>query len=163
MYYSKQKNAFFASEFRSDYEAAGSWPDDAVEIGRERHAELITAQSSGGTIQPGADGFPIAVMPLPLTAEQIREYVLKEIREQRAPIMTILDGIAGRAMRQGDAELAAAADDAGQALRDITTDPEFLAAETAEDMKAAILSRYRAIAEAAPVEVRTAFREVIGS
>jgi hypothetical protein len=162
MFYSKTTSGFYPADLREAYEAAGTWPADAMEIGSEKHAELIEAQNTGAQIKADANGMPVAVMPAPPTVEQIRESALIEIRAQRAPIMSVLDGIAGRAARSGDTALAAAADSANQALRDITADPAFLAAQTLVDMNAAILARYRAIADVAPVDVRTALREVIG-
>lgn len=38
-------------------------PKDAIDIGAERHAELMAAQAQGKTIIPGPDGAPITVDP----------------------------------------------------------------------------------------------------
>lgn len=93
---------------------------------------------------------------------QLLESALAEIRAQRAPILDALAGIAGRADRSGDTATAQAADMAAQALLDITVLPAFLAAQTYDDMKAAIMSRYGEISAAAPSSVQTVFREVMG-
>jgi len=105
--------------------------------------------------------FVISKIPGP-TPEQIRADALAEVRAQRAPMLDALDGIANRAFRAGDMETSEAADVAANALLDITVWPAFLSAQTYEDMKAAIMARYRQIAAAAPESVQVVFKEVFG-
>ena len=92
--------------------------------------------------------------------EEIRRVALLRIKAQRAPILDALAGIGFDAMVGGDQATVQAAADARTALKDITILPAFLAAETYDDMKAAIMARYKEIAAAAPAAVRNAFREV---
>lgn len=53
MYYSKQTGGFYSREIHGD-----NIPPDAVEISLERWQQLLSAQSTGQTIQPGANGVP---------------------------------------------------------------------------------------------------------
>ena len=53
MYYSKQTGGFYSHEIHGD-----NIPHDAVEISLERWQQLLSAQSTGQTIQPGANGVP---------------------------------------------------------------------------------------------------------
>ncbi len=93
---------------------------------------------------------------------EARNRALAAIRAQRSPMLDTLSGIAGRATRRGDVATTEAADAAYDALLDITATPAFLAAETYDDMKAAIMNRYREIAESAPEVVQKVFVEVLG-
>lgn len=66
MYYSKKTGGFYMAEVHGD-----SIPADAVEITRERHAELMDGQGRGLVIAPGRGGFPELQEPAPLTLEQV--------------------------------------------------------------------------------------------
>lgn len=55
-----------------------SIPADAVEITEVQHAQLLSDQSAGATIQPDENGFPVAVFPPPPNlAEQITALCLQ--------------------------------------------------------------------------------------
>lgn len=66
-FYSKTTGGFYAADMRGDYEAAGSWPADSIEITAEQYAALLDSQASGATIRPDGNGLPIAVFPAPAT------------------------------------------------------------------------------------------------
>lgn len=59
MFYSPSRNACYASEFRADYEAHGTWPEDAREISDELHASVVTNRPADKIMQPGLDGLPM--------------------------------------------------------------------------------------------------------
>jgi hypothetical protein len=66
MFYSKSTGGFYAPEIHGT-----RIPADAVEITAAEHAALLEAQSSGKTIQPDANGYPVAVNPPPPTAAEV--------------------------------------------------------------------------------------------
>ncbi|HJW56987.1 MAG TPA: hypothetical protein VJ577_17100, partial [Burkholderiaceae bacterium] len=144
-FFSKSTSGFYDSEIHSNNRSA-----NVLEITDDQHAELMATQAIGKFIQADEGGFPVAVDPNPEPVEKIRERTPVEIRAQRAPMLDTLAGIAGRVVRKDDRVTADAADNASDALLDITTLPPFLAAETYDDMKAAILARYRKIVASAP-------------
>lgn len=88
---------------------------------------------------------------------------IAEVRVQRAPILDALAGIAGRASRSNDTATAEAADQAADDLLAITQLPAMTSSSTYDEMKAAVMARYREIAGAAPATVQTAFREIFAS
>ena len=63
MYYSATMNGFYPAELKDDYEAAGTWPDDVVEISEGEHKVLLDGQDNGQVIVPGDDGKPELVSP----------------------------------------------------------------------------------------------------
>lgn len=59
---------FYAQSTGGFYDAAvhgGNIPADAVEITRDEHAALLSAQSAGKRIEADANGYPVAVDPPP--------------------------------------------------------------------------------------------------
>lgn len=138
----------------------GTVPEGAIECSEEQHNNLDKykvdlSQATPVIIERDA----IELGELQLASDRAR--ALRDIRAQRSPMLDALAGIAGRAARNGDNETASAADAAAQELLGITQWPAFLSATTYDDMKAAIMARYRELVDAAPDNVKTAFREVI--
>ena len=41
IFYSKSKGGFYTDELKKDYEAAGNWPDDLIEITNEEHQQAL--------------------------------------------------------------------------------------------------------------------------
>lgn len=58
-FYSAQTNAFYAGEFRKSYEAAGNWPDDAVEVDAATYAEFSGQPPAGKRRAAGSNGLPV--------------------------------------------------------------------------------------------------------
>ena len=75
--------------------------------------------------------------------------------------MTTLDDISGRMYRAGETAVSESADSAIRALLDITKLPALVAATTYDEMKAAVLARYREIVAASPPVVQSAFIEAV--
>jgi hypothetical protein len=73
IFYSAASRGFLDDEIHSEL------PSDAIEIGREYHAELMARQSGGAVIIPGADGSPIAVDPVPPSSADL----LSALRSER--------------------------------------------------------------------------------
>ncbi|ECR7610297.1 tail fiber assembly protein [Salmonella enterica] len=72
--YSAKSNAFYFYDFQSDYEKAGTWPDDAVDVDDSIYVEFAANQPpEGKTRAAGTDGLPVWVdIPAP-TSKQILE------------------------------------------------------------------------------------------
>jgi len=98
----------------------------------------------------------IADRPTPPLADVLAA-ALVEVRTERTPIITALDGIAGRMARAGDTVTSKAADAAINELLDITTLPALLNATSYEAMRAAVTARYAEIADGTPDVVKSAF------
>lgn len=93
---------------------------------------------------------------------QAREQALFDIRVERKPILDALAGIGFDAMVANDTATIDAVSAARVDALGITELPEFLAAQTYDSMKAAVMARYREIAVSVPANVQTAFREILG-
>ena len=59
LYYSQSNGGFYDSTIHT------TWPEDAVWITDEQHAELLAGQSSGQVIMPGKDGKPVLASKAP--------------------------------------------------------------------------------------------------
>ena len=160
-FYSKTTAGFYPANMRADYDAAGTWPADAVAVTDEDELIIRAGLASGGTVT-GAPGAWVVTPPQAETVDDIRKRAIVQIRTIRAPMLDALDGIAGRAARKGDNATAQGADDAADALLEIMEWPAFMEATTYDGMQAAILDRYTQISAAAPQSVQVVFREVLG-
>lgn len=72
-FWSPSRVAFFSDEFRADYDAAGSWPDDAVAVSDDTWTAHIGAAPDGQMLaavdgQPGFVAAPTAPTPTTITA-----------------------------------------------------------------------------------------------
>ena len=71
MYYSKTTNGFYPAEMRQDYEKAGTWPDDAIELTEQEVETYQGKQPPVGKQLGSVDGRPAWVdLPKP-TLEQL--------------------------------------------------------------------------------------------
>lgn len=82
MFYSPSQNACYAPEFRADYEAHGTWPEDAREISDELHALVVTNRPADKIMLPGLDGLPMLAGRAGPTKETQWEYIKAE-RDRR--------------------------------------------------------------------------------
>lgn len=55
--YSPKNNAFYPVSMKDDYVAAGSWPDDGVEVGEDVFNSFVTAPEGKARVA-GDDGMP---------------------------------------------------------------------------------------------------------
>lgn len=60
--YSAINNAFYAPEFRVDYEASGTWPTDGVEV-TESVYDQLQLDLSKGKVLSSENGQPVAITP----------------------------------------------------------------------------------------------------
>ena len=81
MHDSATTNGFYPSELKDDYESAGSWPVDAIEISQDDYQALINVQAKSKEITPDANDKQVltdpAVDPV-VTAEGTKRQFLKE-------------------------------------------------------------------------------------
>jgi hypothetical protein len=70
MHYSYTTGGFYPADLRASYDAAGTWPADAVELTADEYTALRAGLDRGMRIAQGPDGRPVLVDPPP-TAEQI--------------------------------------------------------------------------------------------
>jgi hypothetical protein len=69
--YSASTNAFYPTALQATYEAAGTWPDDVIEVTDEEEATYMGAPPPGQTRGAGPDGHPTWVdLPPPSLADQ---------------------------------------------------------------------------------------------
>jgi|GEM_PF-994319 hypothetical protein len=105
IFFSKATNGFYDSVFNK-----GNIPPDAVEITKEEHAALITAQSQGKTIQADAQGRPYAAFP-EYTLEETKTNKLAGLaayRFQKETAGMTLNGITIRTDRESQAMISGA-------------------------------------------------------
>lgn len=70
--YSASLNAFYPLSLKPDYEKAGSWPDDAVEVSDESANEYMAEPPEGKIRAAGDDGYPSWIdAPKPTHEEQV--------------------------------------------------------------------------------------------
>lgn len=155
-HYSKTTGGFYPTDMRADYVTAGSWPADAVEVTDAKYAALMNGQAAGGNITADATGMPVLQIQAAPTKVELAAYALAATRIQRQPIMGILDGLQASANTKADTVRATAIETAKQGLRDITK-LDLTLYTTADAMKVAVMTQYKALAAALPVDVRTAF------
>lgn len=134
-------------------------PADAVEITAEEHAALLAGQATGKLIVANAAGRPELQDPPALTHAQLVAQTLGRTREERQPIISVLDGLQSSALTKGDSGAAQTIEAVKQGLRDITK-TDLSACTTADEMRAEIMAAYAALVTANP-SVATAFKGVI--
>ena len=157
MYFSSNTRGFYPEQMRADYDAAGTWPDDAVEVSPEDEARLRDAIATSATIRQTAGGkWKITAPPPPPFAVLAAPY-LASVRQTRDAILNRLAGIGFAAMASGDAATAQAIAAARTCLLDITVCPTVAAAQDIEALQAAVSTEYARIAATLSGEARRAF------
>lgn len=99
IYFSKNTIAFYAGSLKPEHEAAGTWPDDAVEMTNEEIA-LYQGQSAPAGKVLGVDkkGRPVWVDAPTATKEQLieqadtrKQSLLSEVNNSIAPLQDAVD------------------------------------------------------------------------
>ncbi|VEN40682.1 unnamed protein product [Callosobruchus maculatus] len=81
IFYSAQTNGFYPYSLFDDYNNAGNWPNDAVEISDRWYNYLLDGQSTGKIITSNEYGLPIlSDPPMPSKDELIQ---VAEVEKQR--------------------------------------------------------------------------------
>lgn len=63
IFYSASTSGFYFENDRESYEAAGSWPDDAVEISQQKYTAMMVGQAAGKEIIADEQGHPMLITP----------------------------------------------------------------------------------------------------
>jgi len=100
MYYSNTTSGFYPSDMRGDYEVAGTWPTDAIELTEDEHSTLRAGLAAGKLIEIGSAGRPVLVdPPLPLL-ESVKASAISTINSVYNRAMISLTGDAPQAERE---------------------------------------------------------------
>ena len=149
--------AFYAIDMRADYEAAGTWPADAIDVSSNDEDKLRAAVSAGAGIKRLASGSWKITAPPPLPFAVLAAPYLAGVRQTRDAILNRLAGIGFAAMANGDADTVRAITVARTCLLDITICPTVATAQDMETLQVAVSAEYARIADALPQEARRAF------
>ena len=98
-------------------------------------------------------------MPPPIPRAVLLKQAIEQIRQERQPILGVLDGLQASFITKDDKPTAIVIETAKQALRDITK-VDLSACETLDQMKAVVLARYAQIASASPA-LKSAFAQAV--
>ncbi|GAA5783929.1 DUF4376 domain-containing protein [Chitiniphilus shinanonensis] len=67
MHYSPSRNACYDEALRAQYEATGTWPEDAIKISNDLFICVALNRSSNQIMVPGKNGLPeLTSLPLPI-------------------------------------------------------------------------------------------------
>ncbi|MGO3910406.1 tail fiber assembly protein [Huaxiibacter chinensis] len=70
--YSAETNAFYPLSMQADYEKAGSWPEDGIEVSEDVFSEFTSMSHADKHREPGPDGLPMWVdNPAPTQEELV--------------------------------------------------------------------------------------------
>ncbi|MGM8432051.1 tail fiber assembly protein [Enterobacter cloacae] len=69
--YSPSKNAFYYFGWKNEYDAAGTWPTDAIEVTDDIHEKYSADPPKGKILIAGTDGMPTWGEAPPLTHDEI--------------------------------------------------------------------------------------------
>lgn len=69
--YSPSKNAFYYFGWKNEYDAAGTWPTDAIEVADDIHEKYSADPPKGKLLIAGTDGMPTWGETPPLTHDEI--------------------------------------------------------------------------------------------
>lgn len=107
-FYSAATNSFYPVLLRADYDAAQTWPVDALPISDRWYQYLLSGQTDGKRITSNEYGQPVLSDPAPQTeeeriqqAEDKKQALLREVREKTQLWQTQLSlGIISEADKQ---------------------------------------------------------------
>ena len=155
MFYSPKTNGFYSLGWHS----AKQIPTDAVEITVEHHSDLLVGQACGKLIGADESGYPTLQSPPPPTHAQLVEHTLTTAREERQPIIGVLDGLQASALAKSDSTTAVKLEAVKQGLRDITK-VDLSTCTNLDEMRGAVMAAYNAMVVANP-SVALAFKVVL--
>lgn len=138
-FYAKSTGGFYAAEKQAAYEAAGTWPDDAVEVTPEEEAALRVPRLV-------EESFAIA-----------SARYLDTLRAGRELVLNRLAGIGLAAQVNEEGAMVSAIVQARQALLEITNCKTVSAAKSMAALRKAVDKEISRIVNALPEEARRAF------
>lgn len=156
-YFSISTGGFYIDVLRAEYEAAGTWPKDAVEVTPEEGVLLREALTSGATIsKKSGRKWNITARPEP-SFEILAASYLATVRQARDVVLNRLAGIGFAAMAISDADTVTEITAARSALLDITTCTPVASAQDMDALQDAIIAEWDRIAAPLSGEARRAF------
>ncbi len=144
-----------------DVDYGANLPPDVIEV-QQSDYEAAMARPIGHTFA-FVKGRLVIAAPASTPFSELSAPYLAEVRATRELILNRLAGIGMAAVIAGDSGTAGAIAQIRQQLLDITQAPPVTAAMESEDLPAleeAVKLRYKEIAAAVPLSVRTAFNQV---
>lgn len=149
--------AFYAIDMRADYESAGTWPADAIDVSSNDEDKLRAAISAGAGIKRLASGsWKITAPPAPSFAVLAAPY-LASVRQARDAVLNRLAGIGFAALAFEDLPTVRGITSARTSLLDVTTCESVAACGDIAALQAAVSAEFWRIGAALPEEARRAF------
>lgn len=161
-FFSMKTCGFYPAHMIADYQASGSWPDDAIEVTSENEFVLRDAIAKRSSIARGKKGTWVITPALPPAFSSLASPFLDAVRKRRDGILNRLAGIGFAAMADGNADTVQAIAAARTWLLDITTCQTVAAAQDIEMLQAAVNAEYARIAATLSGEARSAFDDTAG-
>lgn len=161
--YSPSTKGFYDVQLLAEYTNAGVLPADAVDVSPEGEQIIREALARGDAVAVNTHGAWTVTPAPPVPFAELSAPFLAEVRTTREFILNRLAGIGMAAVIDGDTATAGSIAQIRQQLLDITEAPAVLAAIAAENLgtlEEAVKLRYKEIAAAVPLAVRTAFNQV---
>lgn len=144
-----------------DIDYGDKLPADVIEVAQEDF-DAAMSRPAGHSFS-FVKGSLVITAPAPIPFADLAVSYMAEVRATRELILNRLAGIGMAAVIAGDAGTASSIAQIRQQLLDITQVQPVEAAMVAQDLAAleqAVKARYKEIAGAAPVAIRTAFNQV---
>lgn len=148
--YARVLNGRLLEEIAPAFDEAGQEIDIQLRFHPDFVASLVV-------YDPAA--YPPPEPPPPPTHAELLKQAITQIRQERQPILGVLDGLQASYITKDDKATAIVIEVAKQALRDITK-VDLSACETLAEMKAVVLARYAQIASASPA-LKSAFTQAV--
>lgn len=138
-FFSLAQLGFFPESMKPEYDAAGTWPLDAVEVSQENENTLRAAISNGSTILRVGEAWGFTAPPF----ETIAAPRLASFRQNREVALNRLNGLGFAALLSGNAEQAEEIASVRASLLDVPTLPQVQAAATLQNLDAALDTAWR--------------------
>ncbi|EQB0138310.1 tail fiber assembly protein [Enterobacter cloacae] len=88
IYYDSITSGFYNDDLRSDYESAGTWPADAIELSDRWYQYLLNGQSLGRIVTVNEYGKPVLADPPAPSKEQL----IADAEARKAALMSAANG-----------------------------------------------------------------------
>jgi len=142
MFFSITQQGFFTEDWRAQYEAAGTWPEDAVEIDAGTENFLREALAAGSTITRQNEEWVLQA-PEPISFDILAVPRMNAFRQNRETALNRLSGIGFAALLAGRTDEAKEIAAVRSSLLDIPALPQVQTAGTLEALDAALNAAWR--------------------
>lgn len=156
MFFSQATNGFYPASMKDQYDAAGTWPRDAVLVTPDEEAALRLAIQDGATLAHSSKGWVIT----PAAARPFAEVAaprMASFRQNREISLNRLSGLGFAALQVGDTDLAQEVAAVRAALLDAPALPSVAGASTLDALDAALAAAWEgAYRDTSEEEIATA-------